>query len=63
MTKNDFPSPLHKERAREREREARGHGRFGRLMTLPGTGTPETSDQPIVVHLKTAGEDKAAIRV
>lgn len=40
MTKNDFPSPLHK------ERQVRGHSCWGRLMVLPDAGTLERLTSP-----------------
>lgn len=40
MTKNDFPSPLHK------ERQVQGHSCCGRLMALPDVGTPERVTSP-----------------
>lgn len=55
MTKNDFPSPLHK------EKQVQGHSCCRRLMVLPDAGTVERGDQPMVLFTK-LGEDKAAIR-
>lgn len=40
MTKNDFPSPLHK------ERQVQGHSCCGRLMALPDVGTLERVTSP-----------------
>ena len=40
MTKNDFPSPLHK------ERQVQGHSCCGRLMVLPDVGTLERVTSP-----------------
>lgn len=55
MTKNDFPSTLHK------EREAQGHRRCIRLMVLPDGGTPERVKRPMVQLTTVEDEDKAAI--
>lgn len=40
MTKNDFSSPLHK------ERQVQGHSCWGRLMVLPDVGTPQRVTSP-----------------